>query len=63
MVKDIFEFTVKENVDMRVQSVSSEYNNTDGESRRVTLSDSQLSPGIWNAMEEFFGLHYEPHVS
>lgn len=30
MVKDIFEFTVKENVDMRVQCVSSVDNNADG---------------------------------
>ena len=44
-MKDIFEFTVNEIIDLGIQFISSVDNPADSESRRDTLSDSKISPG------------------
>lgn len=45
VMKDIFEFTVNEIIDLGIQFISSVDNSADSESRRDTLSDSKISPG------------------
>jgi hypothetical protein len=42
---------------LRVQFVSTANNPADSESRRVTLSDSQLSREKWKIVEKLFGPH------
>ena len=57
VIKDIFEVTLRDNIDLRMEFVSSCMNPADMPSRELSSQDSMLDSVKWGRVEEKFGPH------
>lgn len=50
VLKDILDFTQKNNVSLHIQFIATSDNRADNESRRITKADANLSESHWKVM-------------
>jgi len=54
-LKELFFTVIKLNISLHLTYVASEVNPADGPSRRITASDSRLTPSVWREIQKRFG--------
>lgn len=57
LLKRLFEITKLYNLDLKLHFLPSKYNPADGESRKLSIRDSQLSSEKWSILEQRYGPH------